>query len=102
MWAIDGTSWACCAIGTVSILTNGGGHAIVNVLVAREKLLSYDLLIGIDTVRALGGITITPARDVKLGGEKEACAALCVNEHWILMPLSTITRGYGPPGENGA
>ena len=80
MWTIDRTSWVCCGVGSVSILTNGGGHAIVNVLVACERPLSYNLLIRIDMIRALGGITITPAGDMKLGGGKEACAALCVNE----------------------
>ena len=79
MWTIDGTSQAYCGVGTVSLLTNGGGHAIVNI-VACERLLGYDLLIGIDAIRALGGITVTPAGDAKLGGGKEACAALCVNE----------------------
>lgn len=56
------------------------GYAEVNILVARERPLSYNLLIGIDAIRALGGVTITPARDVKLGGGKQACAALCVKE----------------------
>ena len=80
MWTLDGTSWACCGVGTVSILTNGGSHAIVNVLVACESSLGYDLLIGIDTIQTLGGVPITPARDVKLGGGKEACVPLCVDE----------------------
>ena len=56
------------------------GHAILNVLVAHERALGYNLLIGIDTIRVLGGVTIIPAGDVKLGGGKEACAALCVDE----------------------
>ena len=61
----------------MSILTDGGGHAKVNILAVREKPHGYD---GIDVIRALGGITIMPARHMKLGGEKEACAALCVDE----------------------
>ena len=44
MRTIDRTSYACCGVRTVSILTNGGGHAIVNVLVASERPLGYDLL----------------------------------------------------------
>ena len=58
MQTIDGESQAYCGVTTVSILTSGGGHAIVNLLVAREKPLSYDLLIGIEVIQALGGITI--------------------------------------------
>ena len=45
MQTIDRTSQACCAVGTVSILTNAGSHAVINMLVARERLLGYDLLI---------------------------------------------------------
>ena len=79
MRTIARTSQACCGVRTVSILTNGGGHAIVNVSVSCERPLGYDILIRIDAIQTLGGITITPAGDVKLGG-KEACAALCVDE----------------------
>ena len=80
MQTIDRTSQTCCRIGTVSVLTNGGSHAVVNVLVSRERPHGYNLLIGIDAIRTLGGITFTPPRDMKLGGGKEACAALCVDE----------------------
>ena len=78
MWTIDGTSRACCGVRTVSILKNGGGHAIVNVLVASERPLGYDLLIRIDAIQVLGGITITPAGD--LVGRKEVCVAICISE----------------------
>ena len=47
---IDSMSWVCCGVGAVSIVTNGGNHAKVNVLVPHEKPLGYDLLIGIDTI----------------------------------------------------
>ena len=63
----------------MSILTSGGGHTIVNLLVSRERPLGYDL-IGIDMIRVLGGVTITPSGDVKLGEGKEVCAVLCVDE----------------------
>ncbi len=64
----------------MSILTAGGGHAAVNVLVSCERPLSYDLLIGIDVIRALGGVMITLTGNRKLGERKETCAALCVDE----------------------
>ena len=50
MRTIDGTSWACYGVRTVSTLSNGGGYAIVNVLEARERPLGYNLLIGIDMI----------------------------------------------------
>ena len=45
-----------------------------------EKKKNFDLLIGIDVIRALGGVTITLAGDVKICGGKEACTAPCVDE----------------------
>ena len=45
MWTIDRTSRACCGVGTMSILNDGGDLAEVNILVARERPLGYDLLI---------------------------------------------------------
>ena len=86
MQTIDGTSWACSGVGTMSILTDGGGHAEVNIMLVHERPLSYDLLIGIDTIRALGGVTITPAGEVKLGGGKEACVDLTVSISKYLWP----------------
>ena len=65
---------------TLSILTNGSSHAAVNVLVTCERPFSYDLLIGIDAIQALGGVMITLAREMKLVRGKEVCADLCVNE----------------------
>ncbi|CAE1234877.1 unnamed protein product [Acanthosepion pharaonis] len=63
---IDGVSQACCGVGTVSILTDGGNHAKVDVLVARQRPLGYDLLLSIDAIRALGGMIITPAGNGKV------------------------------------
>ena len=48
MRTIHRISWACCGVGTMSILTDGGGHAKVNILLARERPLGYGLLIGIE------------------------------------------------------
>ncbi|CAE1328869.1 unnamed protein product [Acanthosepion pharaonis] len=77
---IDGVSRACCGVGTVSILTDGGNHAKVDVLVARQRPLGYDLLLGIDAIRALGGMIITPAVNVELDKGRKVCAALCISE----------------------
>ena len=105
MRTIDGTSRACCGVGTVSILTNGDCHAVVNVLVARERPLGYDLLIGIDVTRALRGVMTIPVRTekkhVRPVVEEKKHAWPFVSMNGISVYLSTITRGYGPPGGNG-
>ena len=78
MRIIDGTSWVCCGVGTVSIFTNGGGHAIVNVIVVCERPLGYDLLIRIDVIRALGGVMITPGRRHETQWKKRSmCSPWC-------------------------
>lgn len=77
---IGRVSQACCGVGTVSILTDGGDHAKVDVLVPRRGPLGYDLLLGINAIRALGGLIIMPAGDVELGKGRKVCAALCISE----------------------
>ena len=46
----------------------------------QEKPFGYDLLLGIDTIRAFRGVMITAAGDVTLGRGKEVCAAISIEE----------------------
>jgi len=77
---IDGTSKACCGVGVVTIHTGKGDSAKIDVLVTRGKPLGYDLLLGIDAIRALGGAEITSNGRVMLGKGEEFCAALSIEE----------------------
>ena len=60
---IIGMSCSCCSVGTVTITTEGGNSAKISVLVAHGKPLGYDLLLGIDAIRALGGVAVRPVMD---------------------------------------
>ena len=60
----DGMSHACCVVGVILIIMEGGDCAKVAAQVVRDKPLGYDLLIGIDGIRELGGIVIRPTGEV--------------------------------------
>ena len=76
----DDASSVCCGVETAIIYTEKGDLAEVNILVVREKPLGYNLLIGIDVIRALGGVKITPAGGVQLGRGKKSCAAISIEK----------------------
>ena len=67
---IGGTSCACCSVGAVSIPTDEGNSAKIDVLVVRSKPLGFDLLLGIDVIKALGGIVVGPTGSVQLGARR--------------------------------
>ena len=57
---IEGTSRAYCSIGVVSISTDEGDSAKIDVLVVCGKPLGFDLLLGINMIKTLGGIIVGP------------------------------------------
>lgn len=59
METIAGRMRACYGVGTVNICTESGNSATVEVLVVRNKTVSFELLPEIDAITALGGIHIT-------------------------------------------
>ena len=61
---IAGTSCVCCGIGVVPISTDEGDSAKVNVLVVCGKPLGFDLLLGIDAIKALSDIVVGSAGSV--------------------------------------
>ena len=63
---IGGTSCAHCGIRVVSISTNEGDSTKIDVLVVRGKPLGFDLLLGIDAIKASGGIVVGPTGSVQL------------------------------------
>ena len=64
---INGLSQVCCSVGTVTICDEKGDTAEVDILVMQEKPFGYDLLLGIDVIRAFGSVMITAAGGVTLG-----------------------------------
>ena len=50
---IGGMSRLCCGDGMVTMSTAQGSSAKISVLVVRGKPLGFDLLLGIDAIKAL-------------------------------------------------
>ena len=73
---IGGMSRSCCGVGTVTVATDGGNSAKISVLVVRDKLLGYDLLSGIDAIKALGGVVVWPSGQIRIGSGLVQCAAI--------------------------
>ena len=79
MTTISGETRTCCGVGAVNIRTRTGNSANVEALVALKKPLSFDLLLGYDAIRALGGVHITQAGAVQFQ-KTPVCAALRIDQ----------------------
>ncbi len=74
---INGKRQVCCGdCQRGFILTLG--HLLKSLLVMRKKILGFDLLLGYDTIEALGSVLITQAGTVQFL-EASVCAALCID-----------------------
>ena len=62
MMTIGGMSCPCCGDGMVTVSTEEGSSAKISVLVVHGKPLGFDLLLGIDVIKALGGMVVEPTR----------------------------------------
>ena len=64
--------------------------AKISALVVRSKPLGFDLLLGIDAIKAQGGMVVGPTGSVQLGNKEIVkCAAISINE-----PDFTATFNY--------
>ena len=91
--SIGGTSHASCAVGVVSISMDEGDSAKINMLVVRGKPLGFDLLLGIDAIKALGGIIVGPTGSVQLrNGRTTKCAAISTNTTNSTKTTNRLTR----------
>ena len=57
---IGGMSRPCCGDGMITVSLEEGSSAKISVLVVRGKLLGFDLLLGINAIKALGGMVVGP------------------------------------------
>ena len=77
---ISGEMQTCCRVGAVNICTRTENSANVKALVALKKPLSFDLLLGYDAIRALGGVHITQTGTVQFQEKTPVCAALIIDQ----------------------
>ena len=80
MTTINGKTRVCRGVGSVKIRTDAGNSAKIDALVVREKPLEFDLLLGFDAIKALGGVLITRTGTVQFQGEPPVCAALSIDQ----------------------
>ena len=77
----ESMSRPCCGDGKVTVPTEEGSSAKINLLMVRGKPLGFDLLLGIDTIKALRGMVFGPTGSVQLGNKEIVkCAAIFINE----------------------
>ena len=61
---IGGIFRPCCGDRMVTVSTREGSSAKISVLVVRGKTLGFDLPLGIDAIKALGGMVVGPTGSV--------------------------------------
>ena len=65
----------------VTVSTEEGSSTKISMLLVRGKPLGFDLLLGIDAIKALGGMVVGPTGSVQLGNKEIVkCAAISINE----------------------
>ena len=78
---IGGMACPCCCIGMVTVSTEEGGSAKISVLVVHSRPQRFDLLLGIDAIKVLGGIAVGPLGRIQISdGGVAKCAAITINE----------------------
>ena len=72
---------SCCSVKTVTVATEGGTLAKISVLVVHGKPLGYDVLLGIDAIRALGGIAVWRSGQIRISSSLVLkSAAITINK----------------------
>ena len=69
---IGGLSCPCCGVRMVTVSTEEGSPAKISVLVVRGRPLGFDLLLGIDAIKALRGIAVEPSGQIQIGDKRVA------------------------------
>ena len=81
MMTIGGMSRLCCGDGIVTVSMEEGSSAKISVLLVRSKPLGFDLLLGINVIKALGGMVVGSTRSVQLSNKEIVkSAAISINE----------------------
>ena len=87
---IGDISHPCCGVSRVTISTEEGGLAKISVLVVCERPLGFDLLLGIEAIKALGGTAVGASGQIQISdGQVAKYAAITINE-----PNFTATFDY--------
>ena len=81
LMVVGGNSSMCCGESVVQIGISNGPSVAVRALVVDEALFGYDLLLGLNAIRQLGGMTMSATGEVKFPQrERLMCAAITLDE----------------------
>ena len=71
----SGDKWQCKGTGVLRLQLHSGGSADVSVCATENMPLGFSFILGMDGIRALGGVTVDPQCGVQFGVEDVICAA---------------------------
>ena len=92
---IGGMSRPCCSDRMVTVSTEEGSSAKTSGLVVCGKPLGFDLLLGIDAIKALGGIVVGPTGLVQLDNKEIVkCVAISINEPDFTATINHRSRAW--------
>lgn len=70
-----------CGVRAINVNLKGGNPINFNILVTCERPLGYDLLIGMKTIKEMGGGQITPSVEVEsCHSESLLCVAITIDK----------------------
>ena len=72
---VSGESYRCDGTGPARVSLGESVSVDLNALVVREKPLGFDLVLGMDGIEALGGVTLMSPCDVQFGSEVRCAVA---------------------------
>ena len=72
----NGERLECAGTASVRVQVPGMSPVVVDALVVAKKPLGFSAILGMDGVRALGGVAVRSPSEVKFAGENEACACV--------------------------
>ena len=105
MMMIGGMSCPCCCDGMVTVSMEEGSSAKISVLVVCGKPIGFDLLLGIDAIKALGAWLLNQQDRYNSATRKLSSVQPFPSINPISPQLSTITTGPGlwhGSGQRGA
>uniref|UniRef100_A0A5S6Q0Q8 Retropepsins domain-containing protein n=1 Tax=Trichuris muris TaxID=70415 RepID=A0A5S6Q0Q8_TRIMR len=81
MITVDGKELRCEGKGIVHLQPPGcgSGQVSVEVIVVSTKPLGFDLILGMNAILALGGVTVSKRGQVSFSGDAAAVSAACIS-----------------------
>ena len=76
METVSGQRVDCAGTAEAEVGVPGVGAVVLDALVVAMKPLGFGAILGMDGVKALGGVTVRSSTDVRFAGEGDVCAGV--------------------------